>query len=188
MALGCVGNSDCVALTVASIGAPPCLLRPGARCSSSHPNSCIKRVQRRQERGRFDLFYLHCCDPLLEFEVAGPMVDCCFDVIAPTVARCRVGFLSSSVTACLKAPPLSQAAAAFRDAYRRTRIAFAYAPFNAFACSSASCSNSGASPFPKPVHHIGMRAVHEPERRRLARPEELVISNSEGKELRSLKR
>ena len=38
-ALGCVGNSDCVGLNVESIGAPPCLLRPGAHCSSSHPNS-----------------------------------------------------------------------------------------------------------------------------------------------------
>jgi hypothetical protein len=42
----------------------------------------IKRTQRRQERGRFDLFYLHCCDPLLEFEAAGPTMDGWFDAIA----------------------------------------------------------------------------------------------------------
>jgi hypothetical protein len=39
-----------------------------------------------------------------------------------------------------------QAAALFRGAYRRARIAVAYTPFNAFACSSASCSNSAESP------------------------------------------
>src|SRR5262249_10313735 len=33
------GNSDCFMLNVASIGVPPCLLRPAAHCFSSNSNS-----------------------------------------------------------------------------------------------------------------------------------------------------
>jgi hypothetical protein len=41
-------------------------IRLGCNLLALVPNLLIKRVKLRQARGRFELFYLHCYDPLQE--------------------------------------------------------------------------------------------------------------------------
>jgi hypothetical protein len=73
-ALGCVGTSDCVGLNVESIGAPPCLLRPAAHCSSSHPNSASRASNVGRSEGESNCFICTVATPYRNPKLVGQLV------------------------------------------------------------------------------------------------------------------
>ena len=89
VALRSLGNSDCGGVSLASIGAPPCLLRPVAHGSSSHPNSASSASNDGRSAGDSTCSVCTVAIPYWNSKLLRPMVGAWFDAIAAVLKRER---------------------------------------------------------------------------------------------------